>query len=95
MAARNQENVANDINKEVLINWPVNVDIVSAKCMERKLSNCKADEWKILLVKILAVGGKCTFFKMVLLYICRNEKLLLFLLDIICYVIKIYLLYCQ
>lgn len=54
-----KENDINDvINKEMLIKWPLNVDIVSAKSMQRKLRNHKSEEWKFLVVKVIAVGGK-------------------------------------
>lgn len=48
------------LNKEVIIHWPLDVDITSAKRMEKKLRNRihqDKDKWTDLPVKILAVGG--------------------------------------
>lgn len=58
---QNKENIANDLNKEVIIKWPINTDILCAKSMERKL-NCKGLQWRSLVVKILAIGGKYIYF---------------------------------
>lgn len=54
-----KENAINDIiDKEVLIKWPSNMDIVSAKAMERKLTKHKSEEWKYSVVKVIAAGGE-------------------------------------
>lgn len=52
------------IKKEVIIHWPLNVDIMSAKGMQKKLKNRMQDQdkWMDLPVKILAVGGTYVFF---------------------------------
>lgn len=52
------------INKEVIIHWPLEIDIVCAKSMERKLKNRKEDQdkWQDLPVKIISFGGRYTFF---------------------------------
>lgn len=55
---QDKENVANNINKQVIIKWPVNVNVVCARAMERKLAKCNRLEWKSLVVTILAIGGK-------------------------------------
>lgn len=59
-----------NINKEeiVIIHWPIDIDIVCAKSMERKLKNRKVDQdkWQDLPVKIIFFGGVYTSFLFIL-----------------------------
>ncbi|XP_020299224.1 uncharacterized protein LOC109863378, partial [Pseudomyrmex gracilis] len=51
---KNKDNV--QINNEVIIKWPIDVDVLCAKAMEKKQKTMKADQWQDLVVKILAIG---------------------------------------
>lgn len=48
-----------EINKEVIIHWSLEIDIECAKSMERKLKNRKKDQdkWQDLPIKIIYFGG--------------------------------------
>lgn len=45
------------LNQEVKIYWP-KIDVSPARTMLRALKNLKNEDWEILVVKILSVGGK-------------------------------------
>lgn len=55
-------NITDKINKEVIIHWPDEIDIMCAKAMKKKLKSRLEDKWIDIPVKILAIGGKFFFY---------------------------------
>lgn len=54
---KNKENIDfnNIVDKEVVIQWPLQTEIRCAKTMQRILKN--HDRWEDLVVKVRAIGG--------------------------------------